>query len=259
MPKTFDILKKRWPEVAFMVIFCTLPGLTSMIMLRLRHTTAMDTYHFQSLMAATSIASITVSILFIFLQTGFLRTACLYGEQRYGLWTLFKTGSPFFIWLFILFIIEAIVTMTATSIIATILYRIECQDYRVLSWSHTIVSLLLTIAILKLKLFMPSLIIVRKLNIITAFKKLKHYRLLAAKETLMLFAIICLIGKIGFRLIGFTPDGHLSKFIVFVILSLIINLLSITMMLSAVKFIDDNTETATEVIDIAKEENAKNI
>ena len=253
MPKTFDILKKRWPEVAFIVFLYSLPNLTSTIIMQVHNWRLMsgngNTHNLQQLMWATPILSLIIGALLIFLNAGFLRTAYLYGKQIQGLGTLLKTGAPFFIQFFIVSFIYQLIMKGAISINALIMQRVGYENYKPYSWVFMLVMLIIAIALLKLRLFIPSLIIVCKLNVITAFKELKYYRLLAAKETLMLFATSYLLGTVGsllwggiFRL-GFIMVYHIG----FLILHFILNLFSLAIMLSAVKFIDDNTETASQI------------
>ncbi len=110
----------------------------------------------------------------------------------------------------------------------------------------TVNSLVLTsIALLKLRFFIPSLIIVRKMNIIEAFKALKHYKLFAAKEMLIIFAISYVVRWVG-NPIKVTSVIRPVYFVSETALHLIINVFTLAIMLSAVKFIHDNTEAASE-------------
>ncbi|MCK5565046.1 MAG: hypothetical protein KAJ07_07330 [Planctomycetes bacterium] len=103
--------------------------------------------------------------------------------------------------------------------------------------------LLLSIIFIKIAILIPALIITCKLNVIDAFKALKNYRILEAKELLVLFAIQQVFGFV--RLL----DKHLidSKTVLMAtgfIGTIISNLITIAIMLSAIKFIADNTVDA---------------
>jgi len=252
MPKTFDILKKRWPEVAFIVFLGAMPNLISTIIIHVYQRMAtsgdMDTHNWQQLMWAIPVISLIISVLFIFFQAGFLRTACLYGKQKQGLWTLFKTGAPFFIQFFIILFISRLIMSGVNYIVGFAVNQVGIESFRSHLWVLMLVQGVLVIALLKLWLFIPSLIIVRRLNIITAFKSLKHYRLLAAKETLILYAISFIVGLTGSFLFKFIPGFYLAHPIDKCILHFITELFSLAIMLSAVRFIADNTETASEIM-----------
>ena len=246
MPKTFDILKKRWREVAFLVLS------PSIIQLIQRATFARN-YH-TILLLSSLFCTVLFILLFVF-RIGFLRTAYLYGKQKQEIRTLFTIGKEFFVQLFLFGIIYGIPIGAATMVLSHIL-RVRLGIPSRLSFMLPL--LLLNIIFIKIALLIPTLIITCKLNVINAFKALKNYRILEAKELLVLFAIQQVFG-FAKLLNNFLADMKFVLFSVRFIETVITHLLTLAIAVSAVRFIADNIETTTEAIENAETENAENI
>lgn len=233
MPKTFDILKKRWKEVVFLLL---LPGVLWLTRTWLREGHSLTMPHLSSLL------SLFIMIALVFFRAGFLRTASLYGEQKQEIRTLFTVGKEFFVQLFLFGIIYGMPIGLATMALNYIL-RAKLGITSYLSFMLSL--LLLSIIFIKIALLIPALIITDKLNIVNAFKALRNYRILEAKEMLILFAIQQAFG-FAKLLNNFLADMKFVLFSVRFIETVITHLLTLAIMLSAVKFIADNTETASE-------------
>lgn len=246
MPKTFDILKKRWMEVVFLVCFTSSPSIVSRAFIILRSGRT-NTGPLIALNWAIAIFGWAVYIFYIFFYAGFLRSVCIQREQTQRLGTLFKIGIPFFGQILIFQLISSLINMGLLIYPSNYLVNLlGTETYFSYSWVFNLVSLAITIALLKLRLFIPSLIIVRRLNIITAFKALKQYKLFAAKEMLVIFALSYVVSWGGYRIIKLTVVIRPVFLISETALHLILNVFSLAIMLSAVKFIYDNTETTSE-------------
>ncbi len=248
MPKTFDILKKRWMEVAFLVFIIQFLSILSRVINYVLRSGGTNYDFLMPLNWTLSIFRFVVYVFYVFFYAGFLRSACVDGEQRQRLGTLYKIGSPFFGQILIFQLIAGLIKMGlliyATSYSVNLLGKETYFSYR---WILGLVSLAITIAFLKLRFFIPSLIIVRKLNINTAFKALKHYKLFAAKEMLIIFAFSYAVRWGGYPIIRLTSVIPPVYFVCQIVLGIILHVFSLAIMLSAVKFIYDNTETASEV------------
>ena len=193
------------------------------------------------------IFGIAVYIFYVFFYAGFLRSACVDGEQTQRLGTLYKIGSPFFGQILIFQFIVSLIYAGWYQILCPYLVNLLGREiFFSHKWLFGLMSFAITIALLKLQYFIPSLIIVRKLNIITAFKALKHYRLFAAKEMLIIFALSYVVRWGGNPIIKLTSVIRPVYFVSETALRLILNVFSLAIMLSAVKFIYDNTETTSE-------------
>jgi len=234
MPKTFDILKKRWIEVTILAIS---PSIIQLI----QRATSTGNYHTISLLS--SLFCIVLFILLLVCRAGFLRTASLYGGQKQEIRTLFTVGKVFFVQLFLFGIIYGIPIGMATMALSYIL-RVKLGIPSNLSFILPL--LLLNIIFIKIALCIPALIITCKLNVVNAFKALKDYRILEAKELLVLFAIQQVFG-FAKLLNNFLADMKFVLFSVRFIENIITHLLTLVIAVSAVKFIADNTEIASEV------------
>ncbi len=232
--RTFDILKNRWREVTFLILLPSVFLLTQ-TWLRDRHSLTMS--------LLSSLLSLFIMIALVFFRAGFLRTASLYGKQKQEIKTLFTIGKDFFVQLFLFGIIYGIPIGLATAALSYIL-RVKLGIMSYLSFMLPL--LLLGIIFIKIALLIPALIITCKLNVVSAFKALKNYRILEAKEMLVLFAIQQAFG-FAKLLNNFLADMKYVLFSVRFIETVITHLLTLAIMLSAVKFIADNTKDASEI------------
>lgn len=250
MPKTFEILKKRWMEVVFLMTLTSLPTIHRLFfneqLAKMNASGRVTDEHLQLIIIAMFIVMLLVGVVTVFFNAGFLRTACVDGVKKQGIWAMFKTGIPFFPPLFVILFLEKLLATGSMYPAKYVLTQYGKEAYEAYSWAWWLIPLVVTIAVLKLRLFIPALIVARKLNIVTAFKALKNYRLFAAIEVLTLFVISWVFGQTGYRLFGFAAKSLTGYYAGTIVLNLIINLLSLAVMLSAVRFIAENTETACE-------------
>ena len=246
MPKTLDILKKRWIEVAFLVCFIYFPSILSIVVSYGLRSEGRNTGLLMPLSFVLFSLSLVVYVFYVFFYAGFLRSACIYGEQRQKLGTLYKIGSPFFKQILIFRFMTSLIFAGWYYFPYPYLVNLVGIEFAFSHrWVFRFMSLVIAIAFLKLQYFIPSLIIVRKLNIITAFKALKQYKLFAAKEMLMIFALSYVVRWVG-NPIKVTSVIRPVYFVSETALHLIQNVFSLAIMLSAVKFIAENTETVSE-------------
>ena len=231
MPKTFDILKKRWREVGLLLLLSSILWLPQGLP------------YAPTLSALSMVLQLVISILAVIFRAGFLRTAYLYGEQKQEIRTLFTIGKAFFVQLFLFGIIYGLPIGLATNKLSDI-FRINFGFPSLLPL--ILASLILSVVFIKLALFIPALIITGKLNVINAFKALKNYRILEAKELLVLFVIQQVFWAVKF-LDNVLIDSKAALFATGIIETVIGQLLTLAIMLSAVKFIDENTEETVEI------------
>ena len=227
---TFDILKKRQPEVAIIVVVGLLRWLAPMGASLTRNSI---------LQRCSGIIMLAVAALLLLLRAGFLRTAYLHGGNRQRIVTLLQTGIHFFGQLFIFACLYGIIQMAPTLILVRFISPSK-------SWILGLFNIALTVVLMKPLLLVPAMIIVCKMRAFDALRSFMVYKIFEAKELLILFAaqqIFRLLYLFARPLLEFGGIiGHSTN----AINNIVGTLLTIAVALSAVLFVAKRTNLAIE-------------
>ncbi|RLI98443.1 MAG: hypothetical protein DRP08_08150, partial [Candidatus Aenigmatarchaeota archaeon] len=183
MAKTFEILKKRWMEVAVIIAIAMIPQILFSIKALIKSPMSFS-YLYTSLMIITT-------VILTIVRAGFLRTAYLHGTQSYRIGALFGEGKRFFWRLFVFLIILTVIYGLFQMFITFIMTRCIAEDnyLMIFRWSNTLCTIAVTVALMKPVLLVPALVIVRDISLIDAVKSIREYKLFSAKELVTLFGV----------------------------------------------------------------------
>jgi hypothetical protein len=187
--KTLSILKARWPEATLIVGLYTLAVLSN----NLRRAARPDLT--RAVSSLCLLFSLTLMVLSMILNYGFLRTVYLEGEKRQTPMALLKKGRyffwrmvgfgliyvvPYFILAWLIFLIIKYFTSIDTDFFETA---------KVAPWLYQFCFIAPRLILIKVVLFIPALIFVLDCRVFKSFKFLKLCKLWEAKELLVLFFI----------------------------------------------------------------------
>jgi len=190
--KTLSILKARWPEVFLIVGFCTLGHGTSRLLMSLDS----DSKLIKTFGCSSLFFFFSLYVISLILNLGFLRTVHMEGPKKHTPTDLLKTGKHFF-WRMVGFsLIYGILNFILNRIILlTIIKNFTSIDagLRKLAISnpllYTLNISLSTLILIKIMLFIPSLIIVLDCRVFKSFDFLKKCKLSESKELVVLYFI----------------------------------------------------------------------
>ena len=192
MPGTFEILKKRWPEVAVIIALATIPQFLFGMAMRTILSKAGVEYGFaQSANYLHSVLWLIVAVILMIIGAGFLRTAYLHGTESHRIPTLLRKGKHFFWRLLVFSMIWGLIYMLLPMVIIGMRarYMTRTDLATIMPWINTFCMIAVTVAFMKLVLLVPALVIVRDIGLIHAVKSIREYKLFSAKELLILFGI----------------------------------------------------------------------
>jgi len=227
---TFDILKKRQPEVAVILAVGLLRWLGPM---------GASLTQNSILKSGSSLIMLAVAALLLILRAGFLRTAYLYGDNRQRIVTLLQTGKRFFWQLFIFACLFGIILMIPTLIIVGIVSPSE-------SWILGLCIIALEVILMKPLLLVPAMIIVRKMQAFDAIRSFMTYKIFKAKKLLTLFAAQQIFEFLSLLTRPLLEKSSITFHFMNVITNIVGTLLMIAIALSAVLFVAKRTKLATE-------------
>ena len=230
MPKTFDILKKRWPEVAVILAVGLLRWLGPIVVSVIRNSTLQKSYW---------LIMLAVLALMLILQAGFLRTAYLYGGKGQRISTLLQTGIHFFWQLFIFACLYGIVRLAPKLILVRFISPSKL-------WIVGLFNIALAVVLIKPLLLVPAMIIVRKMRAFEGLKGFMKYHIFEAKGLLILFVVAQLFRALNLFVRPSLETPRIVNYFIDVTTSIIMTLLGLAISLSAVLFVGSKTAPATE-------------
>ena len=247
MPETFDILRKRWVEVAVIVALGILRWLIPIV-------TAVA--GISILRYLSQLLVIAIAAVILIARAGFLRTAYLYGDRRQRISTLLQTGKHFFWQLLVFYTMYGILMLLIGLLLVRVsaLYTSPSGLRTFLTWRFALCSIALAVALAKPLLLVPALIIVRKCRAFEGIKLIWSYKLLRAKELLLFFAIQQAFVFVSIFMPRLEEVGSAFYHSMGAGRNIIGNLLVIVVTLSAVKFIAGETEKEDQVREVEIEE-----
>lgn len=242
MPETFDILRKRWVEVAVIVALGILrwhiPMLTAVAGISI-------------LRYLSQLLVIVIAAVMLIARAGFLHTAHLYGDRRQRISTLLQTGKHFF-WQLLVFYAMYKILMSGILLIGLLLMR---ADFRTVVVGRSVLfHIALAVILMKPLLLVPALIIVRDCRAFEGIKLIWSYKLLRAKELLLFFAIQQAFMFVSIFMPHPKEAGGISYYLTHAGNNIISSLLVIVVALSAVRFVAGETEKEDQVREVEIEE-----
>ena len=170
------ILKTRWLEAALIIGLWFLPNISNRIF-RI----------YPSLRILGSLVGIGIFLLVAIISIGFLRTVYLEQDKKRSLSELMRIGKHFF-WRFFGFaMLLGSVMMLYTGLLRVIIpYRASSTAFPL---AHRIGFTLITIALAKLSLLIPAIIIVLYCSLFKSFGIMWKVKLLKAKPLLVVYLI----------------------------------------------------------------------
>jgi hypothetical protein len=190
MPTTFLILKRRWPEVILIVALALFGSLGLRMLEPYAETkpTAVD--------AIILLGTLLFYISQIILQLGFVRTAYTEADKAQEPAVLFKTGSRFFFRLVLFGMAYAGLYLLLGFVIFLILHEIgfiEAKFLEATAWIRNLCFAASSLILVKVILLPPALIIVRDCGLVESVISIGKFRLLSAREPLVLFIVLQIV------------------------------------------------------------------
>ena len=238
--KTLTILKARWPEVTLIIGLYALAVLSN----NLSRATRPDlTKTLFLLRIPFSLFSLTLMVVSMMLNYGFLRTVHLEGQKVQTPMALLKTGRhffwrmvgfgliyivPYFILAWLIFLIIKYFTFIDTGFLETA---------KVTPWLYQLCFIAPTLILIKLVLFIPALIIVLDCGVFESFKFLKRCKLLDARELVALFCLRMVLPFLWiFLQIPYNPATS-SQYILRIVSSIIGQFIGLIISVMVVRFV----------------------
>jgi hypothetical protein len=237
--KTLAILKSRWPEVVLIIVIYFLSMLSSPLITELR----------PKLIKTLSLVISFLSLLFLLIQTllrcGFLRTIYLEGPKRQSPFTLLRIGMHFLWRMFVLYLIYILPFFLSLLIFSKSVGKYISSDKvsssHTIYWFSTLYPVFVNSVLIKLILLIPALIIVLDCAIFDSFGFIRQYKLLNAKELVLLYFVNIAIGLLesifSFYYWGTTCSTTQSQYTLIFIFSLITSFISLMIAVMAVRFV----------------------
>lgn len=235
--KTLAILKARWPEATLII------GLNVLLVLSNKLFRIEKAKLTPILPLLFFISAATLMIIWILLNSGFLRTAYLEGDKRQPLIVLLKTGMRFFgrmfrlglLWLLIYFPLLWL-TYSATKPFASIkagFFDTARSSPLLYQFYFTVPYLIL----IKPLLLMPAIIIVMDCKVLESFKFLKKCKLLDAKGLLILVLISIILNFSWTILPKLNESLTISQFLLKIFSPVLMQFIRLMIAVTAVRFV----------------------
>jgi len=190
--KTLAILKARWPELTLIVGLYALGVLSNNLFRAARPDL---TKALILLRIPFSLFSLTLMVLSMILNYGFLRTVHLEGQKRQTPMALLKKGKYFF-WRMVgfglIYIVPYFILAWFIFLIIRNLTSIETgffETAKVNPWLYQLCFIAPMLILIKLVLFIPALIIVLDCGVFESLAFLRKCKLLDARELVALFCL----------------------------------------------------------------------
>ncbi|MFA5252927.1 MAG: hypothetical protein WC454_10135 [Phycisphaerae bacterium] len=235
--ETLGILKARWPEVTLIIGLNVLSIIANKLLL----ISQTNTTPYLGLINGGFI--FTLMIIIALLTTGFQRTACLEGPKQQSPAVLLRTGSRFF-WRIVGF---GLIYLPVLGILVWLSFlvikqfaSIETGFWETAKAHPFIYQLCFTISaliLIKPFLLIGPLIIVLDCRISDSFKLLKQYKLLDAKELLLLFFVSSALILISASLPSLKSATTLSLYSLIMTKYIMQHFISLMMAVMAVRFV----------------------
>lgn len=189
-----------------------------------------------------------VSLLFLLIQTllrcGFLRTIYLENSRRQTPLALLRVGAHFLWRMFVISLIYLLPFIIAT----TVFTRLACTyigcdkmtSSHIVFLFSTLFSAFVSLALIKLILLIPALIIVLDCSVFDSFRLFRRYKLSNAKELVFLYFVnigISLLKSILFHYWGTALSTVPSRYILSPVTFLITSFVSLIIAVMAVRFV----------------------
>jgi hypothetical protein len=259
--KTLAILKARWPEVTLIVGLYALAVLSNNLFRAARPDL---TKTLILLRIPFSLFSLTLMVVSIILNYGFLRTVYLEGRKRQTPMALLKKGKHFF-WRMVGFGLICVVPyfILAWLIFLIIQYFTSIdtgffETAKVAPWLYQLCFITPMLILIKVVLFIPALILVLDCGIFESFKFLRKCKLLDSRELVALFCFKMVLPFLWvFLQISYNP-ATTSQYILRSVPSIIGQFIGLMIAVMAVRFVAslhlvyDNTPSSLDFEDLRK-------
>lgn len=192
--KTLTILQSRWPEVTLIIGLHLLRPLMSPLLSSL---VAKQVFSQNILLLLHTTVSLLLWASLILIHCGFFRTAYLEGNNRQSALVLIRAGKHFFRRIFLWYLMYAIpflALMLFGSLIVRVVRPGELIFTNAAFWIRPLCSIAIELALIKLSLLIPALIIVLDCEVIASFKLLRRCKLSNARELIVLFLVQIALG-----------------------------------------------------------------
>jgi len=235
--KTFAILKARWPEATLIVGLYALAVLSNNLFRAARPDLT------KTLILLCIPFSLTLMVLLMILNYGFLRTVHLEGQKRQMPIDLLKIGKHFF-WRMVgfglIYVVPYFVLAWLTFLIIKYFTSIDTgflETAKVAPWLHQLCFIVPMLILIKVVLFIPALIIVLDCGVFESFKFLRKCKLLDARELVALFCLRVVLPFLWvFLRISYNPETT-SQYILRTVSTVIGYVLWLTITVTAIRFV----------------------
>lgn len=238
--KTLTILKARWPEVTLIIGLYVLAVLSNNLSRAARPDLTRTLF---LLRIPFSLFSLTLMVVSMILNYGFLRTVHLEGQKVQTPMALLKTGRhffwrmvgfgliyivPYFILAWLIFLIIKYFTFIDTGFLETA---------KVTPWLYQLCSIAPMLILIKVVLFIPALILVLDCGVFKSFKFLRKCKLLDSRELVALFCLQMVLPFLWiFLQIPYNPATS-SQYILRIVSSIIGQFIGLIISVMAVRFV----------------------
>jgi len=238
--KTLTILKARWPEVTLIIGLYALAVLSNSLFRTVRPDLTKTLF---LLRIPFSLFSLTLMVVSMILNYGFLRTVHLEGQKVQTPMALLKTGRhffwrmvgfgliyivPYFILAWLIFLIIKYFTFIDTGFLETA---------KVTPWLYQLCSIAPMLILIKVVLFIPALILVLDCGVFKSFKFLRKCKLLDSRELVALFCLRMVLPFLWiFLQIPYNPATS-SQYILRIVSSIIGQFIGLIISVMAVRFV----------------------
>lgn len=238
--KTLSILKARWPEVTLIIGLYALAVLSNNLFRAARPDL---TKTLISLHIPFSLFSLTLMVLSMILNYGFLRTVHLQGQKRQTPMALLKKGGYFF-WRMVGFglicVVPYFVLAWLTFLIIKYFTSIDTsffQAAKVVPFIYQLCFIAPMLILIKVVLFIPALILVLDCRVFESFKFLRKCKLLDSRELVALFCLRMVLPFLWvFLRIPYNPETT-SQYILRIVPTVIGYVLGLIIAVTAVRFV----------------------
>ncbi len=235
--KSIAILKARYPELS-LIIGLNVLGAVSMNMLRGRN----DSEDF-----ARSLPIIfflfAVAILSMILNYGFQRTLYLHGSQHQSPMTLLKTGKDFFWRMVAVGIVIAPFYLAVIWLTYLVIRTVTAMDIGFFETAGDMPLLyhfyfaVASLILIKPILLLGVLIIVLDCRVGEAIRALKHFKLSAHKELIVIYCFITLLGFLWILIDGHDQTLSVRQSVLDCIQTLVIQITHMIVVVMAIRFV----------------------
>lgn len=238
--ETLRILKARWPEVTFIIGLFVLSLFVNKLHII---ASTKQTRPELPLGLGYLLLLLVISVVAILLTVGFQRTVYLEDRKRHSPLALLRIGKHFFwrtvgfslIYVLLLFILAWLTFIVIKRV--TMLETGFRETFEVAPFTYQLCFTIATLILIKLSLLTLPLIVVLDCRLFESFKLLKQYKLLYARELLILFFISMGISILWVFMPNLKSAATLSQFLLIVGRSILQQFINLMMAVMAVRFV----------------------